>query len=262
MTITREIRQFLEVLGLNEVEITTYLAALEVGSGPASAIAAVAGLNRITAYEALKRLSKKGFIKIRAKRNDRVRYFVPEDVATLQEKLEEQKRAIEAAIARSYTFQDELRAQFRIEEKKPIVLFCEGEEGVQEILNDTLKQNPDEIVSFSSMGAVEEGFKGEFVQGYWDRRVAKGIPSRGIIEKTPEAFRAFSPEKNRRELRRVRFLPPELYRFTGEFDVYGDSVGITSHGKGNEHGIIIRSRSIAENMRSLFETLWKLSEEK
>jgi sugar-specific transcriptional regulator TrmB len=148
MTLAAEIRQFLQELGLNSVEIATYLAALEIGSGPASAIASVAGLNRITAYEALKRLSKKGFIKIRAKRSDRVRYFVPEDITVLQEKLEEKKKAVEAAIARSRTLKDELRARFRAEEKKPVVLFYEGEEGVREVLNDTLKQNPDEIVSF------------------------------------------------------------------------------------------------------------------
>lgn len=260
MAISDELRQFLQELELNEVESEVYLATLELGSGAASAIANAAKLNRITAYEALKRLSKKGFVKIRAKKSNGVRYFVPEDIGVIKEKLEERKKKLEATIKHADVLKDELRARFRLQEEKPVVLFYEGEEGVREVLSDTLKQSQREIISFSSVEAVTEGFKQEFVQKYWDKRVALGIPSRGIIEKTEAALRAFSPEKNKRELRTVRFLSPELYRFTGELDVYGDSVGITSHEKGNEHGIIIRSRSIAENMRALFETLWRLGE--
>lgn len=260
MAIQGEIQQFLEELGLNRVEREVYLATLEIGSGAASTIANAAKLNRITAYEALKRLSKKGFIKIRAKKGDGVRYFVPEDIGVIKEKLEERKKKLETAITRADALKNELRARFRFREEKPVVLFYEGEEGVREVLNDTLRISPKEIVSFSSVEAVAEGFKQEFVQKYWDKRVSMGIPSRGIMEKTEAALRAFSPKKNKRELRTVRFLPPELYRFTGELDIYGDSVGITSHEKGNEHGIIIRSRSIAENMHALFETVWKLGE--
>ena len=260
MTIRTEVSQFLEELGLNKVEISSYFAALELGSGSASAIASLAGLNRITAYEALKRLSRKGFVLIRVKRSDRTRYFVPVDVSVLQEKLKEKKKAIEHAIKRSETLKGELRARFSLEEEKPVVLFYEGEEGIREVLHDSLRQKPKEIISFASLEAVREGFTLDVAQKYWDKRVSLGIPSRGIIQKTPEAMQTFSPEKNKRELRDIRFLSPELYHFKNEIDVYGDCVGITSAEKGNMHGIIIRSRSIAQSMHAVFEALWGLSE--
>ena len=57
-------------------------------------------------------------------------------------------------------------------------------------------------------------------------------------------------------MRQIKFLPPESYKFKNEIDIYAENVGITSHEKGNEHGIIIRSRSVAESMRAVFETLW------
>lgn len=260
MAIRGDIKDFLKELGLNAVESAVYVSALELGSGVASTIAKAAKLNRITTYEALQRLSKKGFIKIRAKKSDGVRYFIPEDISVIKEKLEEQKNKLETVIKRADTVQNELRAQFRFKEEKPIVLFYEGDESIREVLQDTIRQKPKEILSFSSIEAVREGFTLDFVQKYWDKRVSLRIPSRGIMQKTSEALTAFPPEKNRRELRSVRFLPPDLYHFTNEIDIYGDSVGITSAEKGNMHGIIIRSRSIAESMRAIFETLWQLSE--
>jgi hypothetical protein len=51
----------------------------------------------------------------------------------------------------------------------------------------------------------------------------------------------------------------ERYQFKNEIDIYGETIGITSHAKGNEHGIIIRSKSVAESMSAVFEALWSLS---
>ena len=58
-------------------------------------------------------------------------------------------------------------------------------------------------------------------------------------------------------MRRVRFLP-EKFNFKNEVDIYGDSIGITSHAAGNEYGVIIRSKSMAENMRIIFEAMWEM----
>lgn len=126
------------------------------------------------------------------------------------------------------------------------------------MLMDTLKERPKEIVSFASAESLESGFDEKFLQAYWNKRVSLGISSRGIMPRTQNALAKFTEAKNKKELRRVIFISPDLFSFRNEIDMYGGSIGITSHEKGNEHGIIIRSRSIAENMLALFETLWKL----
>ena len=56
-----QLKPILSQLDLNENDVKVFLAAFELGYAPASAIAKQAGLNRITAYEALKRLVKKGW---------------------------------------------------------------------------------------------------------------------------------------------------------------------------------------------------------
>ncbi len=260
MNIKSEIRQLLVELDLNDAEVATYLATLELGSGSASNIARLAKLNRVTGYEALKRLSRKGFVLIRAKKNDRTKYFTPVEYGDIIEKLKNKREAVESAIEKAEALKNDFSANFSVTESKPVVLFFEGADGIKEVLNDTLKQKSKEIISFASAESLETGYDDEFLQSYWSRRVALGIPSRGILPDTPKAREQFNPEKNKSELREIRFVSETVYQFKNEIDIYGNNIGITSHTKSNEHGIIIRSQSVAESMRAVFEALWSLSE--
>ncbi len=252
----KDIKELLSSLDLNPVEITVFMASLEIGSGPASLIAESAGLNRVTAYEALKRLSKKGFIKIRAKKNSSVKYFVPEDIDVIKEKLEDKNIELEATIKKVDEFQDEFKAFLSSNEDKPTVLFFEGKEGIKSVLQDTLRQKPKEILSFASAESLNEGFEDKFLESYWEKRVALGIPTRGILPASDKAKNSFHLEKNEKEMRQLKFISPDIFKFKNEIDIYGDNIGITSHTKGSEHGIVIRSKSIAESLRAVFEVLW------
>lgn len=257
MMITKELKSFLREFGLNDIEIKIYLAALEYGPAPASALAKQAGLNRITAYEALKRLSKEGFIKIRAKKGNSVKYFTAEEFEILKEKVNEKKLALLELEEKLKFIEPELKSLYSRSEEKPEVYFYEGKEGIKNVLIDTLKQNPAESIAFASADFLEIGFDKKFLEEYWRKRTALKIPARGIMPKTRSAQALFNEERNKRELRRVKFIPEELYNFRDEIEIYGDNVGIISMDKGREHGIIIRSRSIAESFRALFELVWR-----
>lgn len=250
------LKSILKEFGLNDIEIKIYLAALEFGPATASALAKNAGLNRVTAYEALKRLSKNGFIKIRVKQGNRIKYFTAEDILILEEKLNEKKLALEELENKLKFIEPELKSLYFKKEEKPEVYFYEGKEGVKNVLLDTLKHDSKEILSFSSTDFLEIGFDRKFLEEYWKKRTKLKIPTRGIIAETKEMLYLFNEEKNKKELRRVKFVPKEYYVFKNEIEIYGDNVGIISMDKGNEHGIIIRSKSISESFRSLFELIW------
>ncbi len=256
MNISAKITPFLEKLGLNHAEIICFLSALEAGSGSASTIAKMANLNRITAYEALKRLSKKGFIKIRAKKNSSTKYFVAASHEELIEKLKKSKQELENSISEAQSLKADFEARFSEKNAKPIVLYYEGLEGIQDVLEDTLREKPLEILSFAAADPLQATFSLEYLDMYWKRRVSLGITTRGILPETQKALQNFSIEKNEQELRTLKFISGSKYNFTNEIDIYGDNVGIISLEKGNPHGVIIRSKSIADSLRSIFETLW------
>lgn len=250
------LKSILKEFGLNDIEIKIYLAALEFGPAPASDLAKQAGLNRVTAYEALKRLSKNGFIKIRAKQRSKIKYFIAEDFEILKEKLNEKKLALSELGKKLKNIEPQIMSLYSKKEEKPEVYFYEGREGIKNVLLDTLKQNFRKILSFASADFLEIGFDRKFLEDYWRKRAALKIPTRGIMPKTKVALNLFDDEKNRKELRRVKFVSEEHYIFKNEIEIYGDNLGIISMEKGNEHGIIIRSKSIAESFRSLFELIW------
>jgi sugar-specific transcriptional regulator TrmB len=262
MNLETEMRLMLGDLGLTGPEIAVYLAALEAGSASAAELGEAAGMNRVTAYEVLKRLSRKGFVKIRAKKNQRGRYFVPMEYHEIVERLQEKRIGFDRRLARIESLKTEFQAKFSRAEAKPVTLFYEGVAGIKTVLEDTLHADAKEILSFASVESLGESFDQNFLEAYWQKRVAKGMVTRGIVPKTDEAVRQFPEARNRAELRQLRFLSPELYDFANEIDIYGDNVGITSLTKGGEHGVIIRSRSIAQSLRSVFEALWVMSAKK
>lgn len=255
----QNIKEILRELDLNDIEIQVFLSLLDIGSGVTSLIAGNAGLNRITTYEALKRLSKKGLVKIRAKKDSSVKYFVPEGFETIKEKLEIKRKTIETAISSAREMKSYFDAKFRHKEGKPEVLFYEGKEGIQKALMDTLKDNPDEILSFSSAESLDEGFDSSFLKEYWNKRVSLKIKTRGILPDTEKARKDFSKERNQKELRELLFLPSSLFSFKNEIDMYGDIMVIISLIKGSEHAVIIKSPSVVQGMRSVFETMWNVA---
>ncbi|MBI2645126.1 hypothetical protein HYW94_03060 [Candidatus Uhrbacteria bacterium] len=251
-----QLKPILKQLDLNTNDTKVFLAAFELDYAPASEIAKRAHLNRITAYEALKRLVKKGLVRSRVLKGSGVKYFEVEDIGILQNALNEKKVSVEHALSDIQTLAAQLRAKYTGRSEKPVVLFYEGRSGIKNILLDTLHQQPKEILSFASADFLELGYDFHFLERYWKQRVEYKIPSRGIIPKTDCAVSLFTPERNVRELRQIHFVDPRGYMFKNEIDIYGDTVSIISLVKGNEHGVILRSRSIAEGLRSIFELVW------
>ncbi len=251
-----QLKPILAQLDLKSNDTKVFLAAFELGYAPASGIAKQANLNRITAYETLKRLVKRGLVKTRVKRGSGVKYFEVEDIGIIQQALTDKKASLEHAILDIEKLATQLRAQYAGRSEKPVVLYYEGRSGIKNILLDTLTQKPSEILSFASADFLEHGYEHPFLEKYWKQRAQSKIPSRGILPRTEKAESLFTPERNIRELRQIHFVNRQGYIFTNEIDIYGDTVSIISLTKGNEHGVIIRSRGIAQGLRSIFELVW------
>lgn len=251
-----DLANILAELDLNETDTAAFFATYQLGYAPASAIATQATMNRITCYVALKRLAKKGLVKSRVKTGSGVKYFEVEDIGIIREALAEKKESVQHAIADIEKLSIQLRDLYSGRSEKPAVLAYEGRSGIKNILSDTLRQAPKEILSFASADFLESGYEWSFLETYWKSRVAHKIPSRGIMPRTEKALAIFTPEKNMSELRQVRFVSAANYTFKNEIDIYGDNVSIIALVKGSEHGVIMRSRAIADGLRSIFNLVW------
>lgn len=129
--------EVLELLGMSQKEMGVYRALLRLGSAPLRRVAEEAGLNRGTAYDALKHLLSMGIVSyVDAKTH---RYFTAEDpqalrgLATRREvSLREAARELDGIIPGL----DALRGGSGY---RPAVRYYEGDAGVREILEDVLR---------------------------------------------------------------------------------------------------------------------------
>lgn len=253
------LKEIVQHIGLSEVEADVYIASVESGNGTVSQISKIAGLQRITTYEVLKRLSTQGLVKIRVKSGTKIKYFLPVGLQEIKNKIQTKKTTLDESLHEISNLSTFFTAKLGKPSVKPEVLYYEGVDGVITAMHDTLDQNPNEILSFSSDKWLSSVFSKNFLKQYWDRRVSLKIKTRGIIPHEAEAVAYFTKSKNEKELRDVRSLPKEQFGFKNEIDIYGNNICIVSLDEGKEHAIIIRNASLAESMKDVFEVLWNVS---
>ena len=70
-----DLQHILRSIGLDEKESALYLTGLSLGSAPASSYAKAAKLNRITAYNTLEGLARRGLLTV--SRKARTKWYVP-----------------------------------------------------------------------------------------------------------------------------------------------------------------------------------------
>jgi len=152
------LKGILSQLGLTKNEVLVYLANLELGSAPASKLAKVAGLNRVTAYEALQRLSKQGLVSIHVKKGTSVKYFQVESIDSVQEKLEQTRLMAEERLHQLDEQKDALREAEDIlaNAKTEAGRMAEhGKERLEQALTRREKQAVDRIAQVEAQ-AIEE----------------------------------------------------------------------------------------------------------
>ena len=249
-----DIKNLLKTYGLDESEIEVFLATVQIGPQAASFIARKAGINRASAYDVIRRLILMGLVHEISK--GKVKRYEAIEPQLILQKLQESRNKIENQIKLFGELKPEINALYGVKFDKPSVSFYEGLEGVKNILLDTIEDpKTREIWSYASADYLKIGFGQDFLDRYWKRRTELKIPTRGIIPGTEEARKIFTDEKNRSELRQVKFVDAGK-QFTNEIDIYSNKISIISLDSKNLYGVIIKSENIANTQRSIYELLW------
>ena len=242
----KDLQRIVESVGLNPLESRLYLTGLEIGSAPASSYAKRTGLNRITTYNHLEELSRKGLFAITEERGGK-RYspVSPEHFA-----LEVQKNT--ASLSRVLP---ELRALQGAAQRSPQVKFFQGWEGVKRVYEDTLTAEG-ELLNFANSALVRahwENYDAEYVA----ERVRRKLHLRGIAP-NDEAGQLVHGH-DRESLREIRLVPAKEFNFNNEINIYDHKVAIVYFGEaeGELFGLIIESKDVADTQRQIFEMAWR-----
>jgi len=237
-----KISSFLSQLGFSGNESAIYLASLELGMASAQDLAKKAGVQRTTAYSVLEGLVKKGLMGKTAVRG-RARYAVepPEKLASLVRELQ---NILETSLP-------ELNALYNAKENKPRVVFFEGPEAAANVMDDTLRERPDEILEWNTNLYFEKVPRSH---DYIDCRAELGIRARRLAGEGSvwhTKHRSFDGA----ELSETLIVPREAFWPDIEVNIYNDKVAFISYAE--DMSLIIQSKAISEAMRQAYELAWK-----
>jgi sugar-specific transcriptional regulator TrmB len=239
------LQSILENIGLTAKESRTYLAALEIGSSPVSKIASKAKLNRVTAYDILEKLVKKGLINFFTK--DKIKYFTATDPEIVVNEFRKRTSDLQKALP-------DLK-RLHGDTIHPRVRYFEGLEGIKSIYADTLTSKT-EILNYGNSQEIRSQWP-TYDEDYVKKRAELGIRLRGVA--IDDEFGRWVKDKDEENLREIRLISKEQFNFTNEINIYDDKVAIISF-KDELIGMIIESHEIAHTQRAIFKMIWEFCE--
>lgn len=230
--------------GLAEKEAEVYLSALELGKSSILEIAQHSKIKRSTVYEIIPVLENRGLIK--RTKSGKKDYFVAENPKTVLTIIKEKEKRFQESLP-------QLMSLFNAQEKRPKVYFYQGPEEIRQLYEDTLREGKS-LLNYTSIINLYQYLEKAWVDDYIRRRVKLGIRSRIIVIDSPEA-RGWQ-KTAKKELRQMRLIPRENYKFSADVHIYGNKVIVTTY-KSGLFGILIEDENIAQMMRVGFELMWQ-----
>jgi sugar-specific transcriptional regulator TrmB len=235
----------LAALGLDDKEQRFYLAALQLGAAPVTAIATKAGVTRTNGYDLLARLESRGLLTQVGTKG--VRHVVAEDPAVLISNWERTRSVLDDLVP-------ELKSLFNATELKPRIRFYEGAEGILKALWETLDCRSHTLVGILSMSELMEVPGTAAMSKYIAERKRRGIRLR-VLRSAGRETENIWPSSSE-ELRELRYAPPSVDLGMTMY-IHDDKVTYLSSKREN-YALVIESRELAALNRSLFEGLWSI----
>lgn len=243
-TENQHVTDMLTGIGLSEPEARAYMATLSLGATTVLRLSRATGIKRTTLYTMIESLKQKGLLKIEIK--GLKRRFVAEHPENLSIVLE--KRAKEFA-----SFVPLLSQLYSDRANEASITYHEGLEAIKMVYENLLKGvgRNDPYLAISA----EEFFEPDrrYFEKFIERRAQKYRGVRLILldEKLAREHKKF--EKNFNE--QIRFLPADT-KLDINLVITKDTL-VLHQLRPPIHALIIKTKTIIDSHRNIFEVLWK-----
>ncbi len=234
-----EITQTLQKLGLEEQEVKTYLALLDLGESTATKLAERTGLGRVHMYQIVNRLIERGLASYIVKNN--VKYFSASDPETLLKDVQQKEQDLQKILPELKARQKKLIPETKVE-------IYRGREGINTILKMILK---DEKPYYIMGGAEEACTIFELENTIFIKRAEKLKLSGKILARKKDKFFINKNEE-------YRFIPEHLISSTTQI-LWGNKTAIFVWSE-PYYAILIDNQEITKSNLATFNYLWKTAE--
>lgn len=254
---TDSVGKTLELLGLNEGEVTVYLCLLEKRQSTALKLSKELGVARTKVYRILDSLYKKGFI------DQSVGYrgssFIPQPLENLSKIVIEKESELEKLKISLPNIVKDLESKYLAQaakNKEYKVLYFEGAEGVKQVTWNSTKAKGElllyeQAASMNVLPGVSEGFaekvREELIKNRESTRQLTNLSKFPAFTKIHEYAAHFWE---------ARYIPPKLLKIEVETLIYNDIVTMYHTNLKNPFCVEIHNQHLADMQRQIFNFIW------
>ena len=246
--------KLLNDVGLDDSEAIVYMAALGVGSRPASVIAQKSKLKRGQTYNVLASLAEKGIVQQIEKNG--VKHFSCSSPKALVGMLEARERELVEKRLELERAIPELEKLINPHINQPRVRYYQGLEGVRAVYDLFLSPEITELHTITNLPHMSlfhsREDQVEFTRAWTRRRHDLGIFWWGICPRSPELDEQV--RLNPSSERKMKVFPKDI---RSELWIFGTKFAFTTT-SGDIAGIVVEDESITELLRLSFLELWKV----
>jgi hypothetical protein len=132
-------------------------------------------------------------------------------------------------------------------------MFFEGEEGIKEVYQDTLRYPDGELLAWVTDKAYPVLSKKYLEEEYLPKRVQKKISVRAVVPDTPE-MRQYAG-RDAKSLRQTKIAKAQNFSVEVEINLYGGrKIAVMAFEE--KMGLIIESQKLFKTLKSIFELSW------
>jgi sugar-specific transcriptional regulator TrmB len=242
------IQTILKNFGLNDKEISVYLALIDLGPSPVRLVAQKSKVNRGTAYDILKALQKQGLVSFydtQAKQ-----HFVAEPPEKLLAAVKDRQEELEEVKQQIHNSLPELKTIFEKQGGKPIVKSYEGSKGIRFILEDVIASAKKGDMSYYAYSSSD--VKNELYRDYKDFNKDR------LRAKISNKIIAFGKGGELVGLDERKWMNAEHGTPTYILIYSGKVAMISLATSGQPVGVIIEDAGLYQTQKMIFEFNWKM----
>lgn len=242
------LKEDLMMIGLSEEEIKVYVALLELGGGYVSTIARQANVNRVTCYNTLGNLAKRGLIYF--SNHKKVRFYQAEPPQVLLNQIEKKYTTAKKVLP-------ELMALQRSSAFTPQIKYYEDKENIVAIFDDMITAKK-EILGYTNLLPLRELFP-DTLEKFGKILVDKNIKARFLSPFDGEneaCIRTFFSEAVQKNVLEILCVNATQFPFKNGVFLYDDKMAIISYAKDELLGVIVQSAVNTQTQKAMFDLAW------
>jgi sugar-specific transcriptional regulator TrmB len=246
--------------GLSKEQAVVYEVLLKLGESPASVIAKAIpsgiSLSRPLVYKVLEELITLD-LAFKAEVAGKIAKFTPKHPVAITKVIDEQKERIERTKKQFLSTSGKLSSLFNLSVGKPGVQFYEGENGIWEVLMDSLTAT-EEVLTYADLEAIAKYIPALNAE-YSTMREEINVRKRGLVVDSSAARKFLKSYDGKVTNTKLISASEGFSPFQTVVQIYDNKVSYITLTDEYLMGVIITDQYIANTHKYLFESLWKLS---